>query len=266
MVVEKNTSIAMEKILPLTNFLLLLVFFVSCKYSYLPEEVSFSHDTLFISETGKPLSGFVRTYYENKQLQSVKTYRNGIPNGYYLRFFLNKQLSLKMYYENGKPLYFIQYFEDGKIKARQYDSIGYQWITRYNEKGILIEKQQLKNSLLVGNVYQFYDNGKIKAIIPYKNGKKHGVFKMFFPDGKLQIIGHFENDTLHGLIKSWNIDGMFAEEFYNKGKRTGIWKYYYPGGQLKTTLSFTEIGTVKERVDYDSTGKIINKFTFLTYD
>lgn len=261
MVVEKNTNIAMVVIYRLISlFFVLIVVFSSCSRSYSPEEVTFKNDTLYLFETNTPFSGYIRTYYDNGKQKSVKEYKNGLAHGYYLRFYPSGKLSLKMEYSNGKPLYFIQYYENSNIKAKQFDSVGLQWIFRYNEKGNLIQKETLKNGLLNGTSYQYYDDGKIYIQTQYVNGKKNGLFKMFFANGKPKAECYFVNDSINGIFKVWTEDGFYGEEYFENGKRAGVWRYYYPNKKIKAEVYFTDKGTVKERIEYDENGKIIDKF------
>jgi antitoxin component YwqK of YwqJK toxin-antitoxin module len=259
--VEKNISIAMERMLPSIKWLFALLVFYSCSRSFLPEEVVISNDTVYIKETKKPLTGFVRTYYANQKPKSVKTYKNGIANGYYLRFYPNGKFSLVMNYVDGKPSGFEQYYENGNIKAKTIDSAEVQFVLRYYENGALQQKERLKNKLLEGPSYTYYSNGNIESIIYYKKGKKHGPFRLYYSTKKLKTECNFVNDSIDGLFKTWTEDGFYGEEYFKMGKRVGVWKYYYPSGKIQSTVTFHDNGLVKERIEYDERGNIIGKFT-----
>jgi antitoxin component YwqK of YwqJK toxin-antitoxin module len=260
--VVKNINIAMERIFRLISiFITIYIISSSCSSSYKPEDVFQNNDTLYLLETKKPFSGYIRTFYENGKLKSVKEYKNGFPDGYYLRFYPNGKMSLKMEYLNGKPLYFIQYYENSKIKAKQFDSAGYRWIFRYFENGKVLRKESLKNGLLNGIIFQYHENGNVEMKITYKDGKRNGSFKMYFPNGKLKAECNYVNDSIDGVFKIWTEDGYYGEETFKNGKRYGVWKYYYPSGKIKTEVFISDIGTVKERIEYDENGKIIDKFT-----
>jgi antitoxin component YwqK of YwqJK toxin-antitoxin module len=255
----KNISIAMAKIFKKIFFIILII--VACDSSYKPSEVFERNDSVFVLKSGKPLTGYVRTFYENNKLKSVKEYKNGVKHGYYLRFYPNGKMSLKMKYFENKPLYYTQYYENGKIKAQSIDSADYKIVIRYYDNGAVFSKETVKNGLLNGKVYHFHENGKIKAIITYKNGKKNGVLKLFYPDGKLNVICNYVNDSLDGLFKSWSKEGYYGEEYFKKGKRVGVWKYYYPDGKIKAKVIIDDNGIVKQRIEYDSKGNIVDVFT-----
>ncbi len=251
----------MEKMYRLISiFFLIGILFYSCSSSYLPEDVLQKNDTFYLINSKAPLTGYIRTYYDNGKLKSVKRYKNGIPDGYYLRFYPNSKMSLKMEYSNGKPLYFVQYYENAKIKAKQVDSAGYKWIFRYFENGKIMRIECLKNGLLNGIVYQYYENGNVQLKVSYKDGKKHGLFQMFFQNGNIKAECNYLNDSINGIFKTWTEDGFYAEETFKNGKRFGVWKYYFPSGKIKAEVVISDYGTVKERVEYNEEGKIIDKF------
>lgn len=251
----------MERMLPSIKWLFVSLVLLSCSRSFSPEEVLVSNDTVYVKETKQPLTGFVRTYYENDKPKSVKTYKNGIAHGYYLRFYPNGRFSLLMNYVDGQPTGFEQYHENGTIKAKTVDSFDVQFVLRYNENGVLLQKERLKNKLLEGPSYSYYDDGSIESIVYYKNGKKHGLFRLYYRTKKLKAECIFVNDSIDGLFKTWTEDGFYGEEYFKMGKRVGVWKYYYPSGKLQSTVSFHDNGLVKERIEYDEQGNIIGKFT-----
>ncbi len=251
----------MEKMLPSIKWLFVLIIFLSCSRSFLPEEIIVSNDSVYTKASKKPLTGFLRTYYNDRKLKSVKTYKNGIAHGYYLRFYPNGRLSLKMFYVQGKPTGFEQYYENGKMKARTIDSADIQYVLRYNENGVLQQKERLKNKLLEGPSYRYYDDGSIESIVYYKEGKKHGPFRLYYKTKKLKAECNFVNDSIDGLFKTWTEDGFYGEEYFKMGKRIGVWKYYYPGGKLHSIVSFHNNGLVKERIEFDEQGNIIGKYT-----
>ncbi|MCX7862324.1 MAG: toxin-antitoxin system YwqK family antitoxin [Bacteroidales bacterium] len=253
----------MEKMLLLISIASCILLITSCNQSYSPEQVTFSNDSAYVLINNKktPLTGYIRTYYDTNLLKSVKTYKNGVPNGYYIRFYPNGQMSLKMIYSKGTPVQFIQYYENAKIKTLQVNNDTIQYILRYSEQGKLIRKETLKNKLLNGRTITYFDDGSVESILHYSNGKKHGPFVLFYPNKKIKAHCHFKNDSIDGIFKTWNEDGCYGIELFSMGKRIGTWKYYYPNGKIKTIITFHNNSLVKERIDYDEKGNIVSKFT-----
>lgn len=263
MVVGKNTNIAMEKILFKIKFSIILFFFTACTSSYSPQDIELNDTIVIEKKTKTPINGYIRSYYANGMLKSVKEYKNGIKNGYFLRFYPNGQMSLKMKYIDDKPENgYIQYFENGIIKAKRVDSAEYQNIYRYYKNGKLYMRQTLKKLLLDGWSVQYTKEGGILAKTFYKDDKKNGPFLMLFKNGQKQIEAVFVNDSIDGPLKTWSEKGvLLSEEYYIHGKHTGVWKYYYPSGKLQSQITFKKNGTVKEKIDYTEDGKIIDKFS-----
>lgn len=94
----------------------------------------------------------------------------------------------------------------------------------YQKYGIitLMKTKQLKFILLLiflflfsGSVYgeelevksEYYDNGKIKSEIHYKNGKKDGLEILWYKSGKKWIETHYKNGNLEGYFIEWDSSG-----------------------------------------------------------
>ena len=78
----------------------------------------------------------------------------------------------------------------------------------------------------------YYENGKLKAQIPYKNGKKEGIAKGYYENGKL-----------------------LEELSYKNNMREGIDKQYYESGKIKYVDTYKSDRLILREV-YDETGKL----------
>jgi len=86
-----------------------------------------------------------------------------------------------------------------------------------------------------------YDDGKIRSIQQYLNGKDYGKWKFYFSSGKIETIGRFNS----------------------QGKRIGKWRYFYSNGNKKQISIFSKNGEVKGRwVTYDSIGNITSDINY----
>lgn len=75
------------------------------------------------------------------------------------------------------------------------------------------EKGELVNKIL------FYDNARTQEEINYKNGKRHGTYRLYYPSGKIQKTSFYSN----GLQVS-------SERIYNRrGRLKTIYKYNQDG-------------------------------------
>ena len=73
----------------------------------------------------------------------------------------------------------------------------------------------------------YWPNGKLKHIIPYKNGKLHGIEKSYYRNGNPSYEMLFTNGKKCGIEKRYyrNGDIMFEISFKNN-IRYGITKFY----------------------------------------
>jgi antitoxin component YwqK of YwqJK toxin-antitoxin module len=261
----KNINIVMVRMLILKISLITVCFFffLGCSKSVNPDEV-ISKDGLVYNKANQQLySGYVRAFYPEGKLQSVKEYQNGLQQGYYMRFYPNGQMSLKMIYTHGEPLNgYKMYYDNGAIKTIRTDSAEYEFIYRYYKEGPLYMIQHLKNNLLDGTSIQYYKDGSLYVSSNYSNDRKNGHFVTFHSNHQKNAECTFINDTLEGSLKEWSEKGLLlSEEYYNRGKHCGIWKYYYSSGKIRAQITFKPDGTVKGKIEYAEDGSIIDKFS-----
>ena len=79
----------------------------------------------------------------------------------------------------------------------------------------------------------YYDNGKIKSVTPYKNGVMDGIAKSYYENGTLEI-----------------------ETTYKDDQPEGIARYYDEGGNAKSETTYKN-GQRIHRKEYDETGNLI---------
>lgn len=78
---------------------------------------------------------------------------------------------------------------------------------QYDKNFILLEKETFKEGFYDESQISYYDDNKIKEVIPVKFGKITGTYFRYHPDGSLAEEGKYEN-----------------------GKKIGKWIEFYPGG------------------------------------
>ena len=128
---------------------------------------------------------------------------------------------------------------------------------------ISIDKYNHENSVFNSTCKDYYKNGKIREIIPYRTGKIHGkAFQyyeegnlsqstefedgkregeetLYYPNGKIQSIAFFKNDSFHGIVKTYNEDGKIERqgEFKN-GLLDGDEIFYYDNGVTQSIIPY----------------------------
>ena len=64
-----------------------------------------------------------------------------------------------------------------------------------------------ENARQVGVAREWYDDGTLKEIAEYKNGKPDGIGVKFFSNGNLNVVAHFVRDLYDGQFLQWNDGG-----------------------------------------------------------
>ena len=95
----------------------------------------------------------------------------------------------------------------------------------------------MKMANKLANGKWFYDNGKLKTVGSYINGKSAGEWRAYHENEQLEKIGQYDEN----------------------GKRTGEWKTYYNNGKLESIGKSSNGKQIGEWKYYDRKGKLINK-------
>jgi antitoxin component YwqK of YwqJK toxin-antitoxin module len=191
---------------------------------------------------------YSNTYYSRKVTSEVfngncvSCYRNGVVENQ-IKIVNGKQDSVGMsYYESGCPqskMTFILGIMDGttifyydstnKKEIEQNYNMGKKdgkFITfRNNDKNDTIKLETYKNDKLDGVKKDFFDNGKMKRLVYYKEGFSDGSHKQFNEEGKLIVDINFKEGKNHGTWNYYFDDGKVANtQNWNKGIKNGEFK------------------------------------------
>jgi len=79
-----------------------------------------------------------------------------------------------------------------------------------------------------------YDNGQVKEVLSFNEEEKlDGTCYAYQEDGTLIGIASYKDGVKHGEWKIWRLDGTLAYEmYYEKGEKVGKWKSYNEKGEL----------------------------------
>lgn len=65
----------------------------------------------------------------------------------------------------------------------------------------------------------FYEDGRLKTVENYKQGRLHGEIILYWPNGKLKRRCHFVHGVRHGIDEMWSKEGTLLDlEEYAFGK------------------------------------------------
>lgn len=112
------------------------------------------------------------------------------------------------------------------------------WVTHPErvQDSIIIHEGEMRDSLLQGLWRSYYTSGRIKAAIPYDEGKVDGMAIFYFDDEahNLKAEVEFDEDQMHGnYTEYYSNSRKKAELTCDDGLFDGEAFYYYRNGQLK---------------------------------
>lgn len=79
---------------------------------------------------------------------------------------------------------------------------------------------------------EYFDNGKIKSIVPFKGELINGVVKEYYENGKILGEWNYENGIQNGNYRVFYDNGVLAIEGINIKGEGGACKYYHENGDL----------------------------------
>ena len=101
---------------------------------------------------------------------------------------------------NGKSFSSVRHYESGELK------------------NVIFWKGALNGSYRHGYTIDFYENGNLKLMTEYANGKKNGMSRSYYENGSLKSEGAYINRKQNG-IWIWNYpDGGSSSIRYSNGK------------------------------------------------
>jgi antitoxin component YwqK of YwqJK toxin-antitoxin module len=143
--------------------------------------------------------------------------KDELPTGYY-EVYYDKDTSLLFtcgYFINRRKVYKWQtYDRKGKLISETYYGNGGVGFVTYGYKNSKLNIIISKNSKfeLDGTLIWYFENGQIKEIANYKNGKRHGLQHFFYENGNLSEQGYFINGHSVGIWSYYNKKGKLIRE------------------------------------------------------
>lgn len=203
-------------------------------------------------------------YYENGAKEEEAVYKHGK---------LDQKLK---YYNEQNTLIMEAFYNEGKLsnEKKVYNSSG-RLIKRYNYKdgkmdGAEIEYYNLgeqyketvakyANGAVKDTIYNYHDNGALKAIKLISNNEFNGDYKTYYRSGKPDIDAKYLNGQYNGKYKEYFYNGqLYMEGTYTNGKEIGKWKTYTLDGKLTEESQYDEKGKRNGVFrSFDTDGKMI---------
>jgi antitoxin component YwqK of YwqJK toxin-antitoxin module len=250
------------------------------------------YDNGKMEETGKytkdgKKDGKWLTYYDNDTLFSEEYYSNGKVDEITRYFDINGKPTSEYNYKNNVLQDYKSFDENGKVRftskkdgKRDYDLLLYYpngnrqkegkiinnnldgpWMF-YDRNGYITDKTSYVDGVKQGKSISYYENGKIKSEQNYVDGETDGYYKEYYKDGKVMKEGPYVKDKYVGKWNYYYCDGKLqSSHFYKDDERDGWQQYFALNGKLDFE-EYIELGYIKKRIQYDTTGKIMQEIVF----
>lgn len=208
LITVKNVSV-------LTNILLFVSILMSCEEPFeeiitKDEDGNIKSKYTVRKEDGLK-QGVYELHYEGK-LYEEGVFSNGKQDGIRTIFYPNGKRQVEEFYDNGDLTAKKEYYENGTLKTEgQYDEA----VTMSGEWNF------------------YYENGKIKESVNFKNSVEDGAFKEYYENGNIKAEGTYipvsfgvETEGLEqGELKEYNEAGeLVTKKMCESGKCKTIWE------------------------------------------
>ncbi len=152
--------------------------------------------------------------------------------------------------ESGGSLEQVHYYVGSKEIARE----------TYDGKGSLTGRS---GTVPDGTVKEYYGNGALKKIVPFRDGGAHGKSVEYYISGEVFEEDNFCHGLLHGLSRMYRRDGtLWTDDVYKDGRLHGISKRYHDNGNLETRAQYKNGSLNGPYARYDRYGCLQEKGIF----
>ena len=212
-------------------------------------------------------NGKYTEYYKNGQIKIQGSYKEGMRNGEFKTFLKNGKSAGSIIYKDGKII------KSTLVKAMK-DNASFSLVTdinyNLNSHEIVTDEfpNQLlkqyfifnKNGLLDGESREYYEEGDIKSISPFKNNIPDGVFISYYQNGNIQEKHTYKNGNEEGEGLFYYENAKLEEKYFMKnGKLDGEATVYFEDGKIRNKAIFKDGVKLEEETYKDDE---IRKSTF----
>jgi hypothetical protein len=82
----------------------------------------------------------------------------------------------------------------------------------------------------------FHRNGRLREVVPLRNGRRHGVVRVWHKNGVLANEERYQNGLLHGVCRQWSETGRLLGK-YQMIHGTGVQRTWHENGRLQLEFS-----------------------------
>ena len=198
-------------------------------------------------------------YYKNGQIKVQGYYKEGKRDGEFKAFLRNGKSAGSVIYKDGKIIKstLINSMKDNTSFSILTDinssSNSHEVVTDEFSNGLL--KQYFtfnKKGLLDGESRQYYEEGDIKSISPFKNNVADGVFISYYQNGNMKEKHAYKNGNEEGEGIFYYKNGKLEEKYFMKnGKLDGEATVYFEDGKIRNKSIFKDGVKLEEEIYKD---------------
>lgn len=112
-----------------------------------------------------------------------------------------------------------------------------------------------------GYLDELYENGKIKSITGYLDGRRHDTAKTWYSNGKLKSMRYFTNGKKDGQHQGWWPNDSLKFEFnFEGGYHEGTQFSYYPDGQISHLRNYKDGHEDGTQRAWSTSGKLVSNY------
>jgi uncharacterized protein len=192
-------------------------------------------------------------YFKNSdQIKLQGIFTNGSKHGLWSSWFKNglKKSEGRFEYglQNGKASYWYDYLIGDKPVFKMFGEYLFGkknglWISFYRNGNRQVA-QTFSFDRLHGEVYYFYEVGRLKGKANFYQGIKHGVEEFYYPNETVEKQREYKQGILEGIETTYYSNGnkAYEGEFF-LGQRIGKWIWYHAQTEDVIKESFFENGS-----------------------
>ena len=195
-------------------------------------------------------------YYKNGQIKVQGNNKDGKRDGEFKAFLRNGKSAGSVFYKDGKIIKstLVKAMKDNAsfslVTDKSYDLNLYEIITEeFKNKlleGYLIFK---KDGLFNGEKREYYEEGEIKAITPFKNSLAEGTYISYYQNGNIKVKNTYKNGNEEGEGLFYYENGQLEEKYFMKnGKLDGEAINYFEDGKIRNKAIFKDGVILEEEV------------------
>ena len=198
-------------------------------------------------------------YYKNGNIKVQGNYKDGKREGEFKTFLRNGKSTGSVFYKDGKII------KSTLVKAMK-DNASFSLVTdinyNLNSHEIVTDEfpNQLlkqyfifnKNGLLDGESREYYEEGDIKSISPFKNNIPDGVFISYYQNGNIQEKHTYKNGNEEGEGLFYYENGQLEEKYFMKnGKLDGEAINYFNDDKIRNKAIYKDGVKLEEEIYKD---------------